>query len=516
MLYVSVIYTILCLAYCDTYAKETDLFCTNLHTKVCKQASNQSKKFLQAFEQQKKFEKQTLVQAFAHELSENDLFFTSSLENTSGGKSKACQDFATKFRRGFRDDPHALSYFKERHLCRRKSWANADKPISEIAECKTTLKRMNDKNDKAAEVVRLESNCHRAIAEGLTQALSKEMFQTNNNLRDSTDDSQDLHFLQNDLQANHFALQRVQESYLHHTNPQLAQTIAQKTEMVKELLLTNLEKLAPSETKTQMLKKVRAIKFDGTNCEAMLPTQNKGDASLVERYIQNAYYDGDRNDFHYCNGMGLLGQSESAQIWTIAHELAHSIDPCNIAKKTEQGLQVMQYTKKSEGALGEHPFAAALQCLRHTQSVGAKPIKDSTVPFCSNSDQITEAFADLLAGEVVANHLQAKQKQSSQSKEQIRIQMQSAVESICEDGDSHTTENQPDEHPTAELRINRLFLANKALRDLSGCLAEDQKQQRNFFSIKDADGGVKYCPLLPANVQSNKTGLSKETNNFAK
>jgi hypothetical protein len=141
--------------------------------------------------------------------------------------------------------------------------------------------------------------------------------------------------------------------------PELEKKIREKIfPQVRDLMVKRLQELPiPDKQKEMMVKKIRGIRFRGTDCDF--------DSSRVSNLlVPNAYYDANSNVFAYCNGYLLQSSSEFQIAFVIGHELAHAIDPCNIGKGPEDYR--FQYSKTHDKTKleSEYPIPNLLSCLR--------------------------------------------------------------------------------------------------------------------------------------------------------
>ncbi len=262
---------------------------------------------------------------------------------------------------------------------------------------------------------------------------------------------------------------------------------------LKSLIIARLNQLdIPDQQRSFMISKVRSISFDGTNCDS----GRGGSESLSSLLVTNAYYNPEKNSFKFCGGYMLQSTSEFQIATSVAHELSHSIDPCQIAAgPAGSGFKYStpRDLKKSEQ---EYPIRNIIQCLRDTRSVGAQKLQSSTTmgsygsignipvgtygavygvpaaspaktsPMFCDSDQITESFADWMSAEVVPTYIQQSHKLTT---EQYRLGYGNARRLICGSGDSANGATNYDEHPAMEKRINRIILVNPKIRAQMGC-----------------------------------------------
>src|SRR5262249_12462577 len=132
--------------------------------------------------------------------------------------------------------------------------------------------------------------------------------------------------------------------------------------------------------------------------------------------VSNAFYNPYAPGIYVCGGFGVGNLSEFRLAQAIGHELAHSIDPCNLASGPRD-FSFHYKGKTLKEAQEEYPVHGLLKCLRGLRSVGALPIDvtsnsqtsnpqagkrrgsdtsdDSDPPpfdgFCNKSEQINEA-----------------------------------------------------------------------------------------------------------------------------
>lgn len=279
---------------------------------------------------------------------------------------------------------------------------------------------------------------------------------------------------------------------------------------VKQLIIARLKQLSiPDEQRNLMISKVNSISFEGTSCGELRGGRGRSNGEVVASLlVPNAFYDPARNIFKHCSGYLLQSTSEFDIANTIAHELSHSIDPCNLARgPADMGFKYStdQDLKKMES---EYPIKNIIQCLRDERSIGASnpssmedkygetmgggmlgfpmpeepsEYKDSSTSirrgrpprgpkkasFC-DGDQIGESFADWMAVEILPTYMEKNYKLTT---EQYRNGYANANRLLCsiQPGEGG---NIGDEHPSAENRINKIILVNPKVRAQMGCPAK--------------------------------------------
>jgi hypothetical protein len=261
----------------------------------------------------------------------------------------------------------------------------------------------------------------------------------------------------------------------------------------RALIVKKLQSL-PIEDKQKklMIEKVQNIRFTGTECTKLSPEGRPGLHSLL---VPNAYYSPEANTFTYCNGFNILGDSEFAIVHTIAHELGHSIDPCNIARApADLGFK---YSPKKDRATHEkeYPIPNLISCLRSEKSVMAQPKPEAVPvgqlypgtpgvgmgmappqtsaaanknesPFCEG-DQIGESFSDWLATEVLPDYIESNYKLTP---EQYQIGYSNTFRATCDVSETETSQaTAPDVHPDDDKRIDRIILVHPKVRAQMKC-----------------------------------------------
>ena len=293
------------------------------------------------------------------------------------------------------------------------------------------------------------------------------------------------------------------------SNPEVEKKIKEKIfPSIKVLIVERLNQLTiPDEQKKFMINKIKSIQFAGTNCaEVGNKGAGSGSQTVASLLIPNAFYFQGSNTFRYCSGFLLQSTSEFDIARTIAHELSHSIDPCNLSI----GPSDMGFKYKNSDDLHkmeqEFPLKNVISCLRDPRSVEAKnfdekqrnsnqygygnypPPNGSSYPtlpstggvgmvqgqltqpklsFCDR-DQITESFADWMGAEVLPQYIEKNYKLTA---EQYREGYANVFRVSCWVSPEISDYNNTDTHPTAEKRINRILLVNPKIRTQMGCPA---------------------------------------------
>jgi hypothetical protein len=131
-------------------------------------------------------------------------------------------------------------------------------------------------------------------------------------------------------------------------------------------------------------------------------------------------------------------------VFSMAHEFSHAIDPCE--------MEISGVVPRT--------YAKLVACFARSGWVPPDRAK------CGENEQVSEVFADWMAGEVLSAALT-----NSDHEYTLQQKVQSAVNSVrdlCEEAvgiDVLTFQN----HPTPEIRIGQLFGGNAKIRKVVGC-----------------------------------------------
>ena len=135
--------------------------------------------------------------------------------------------------------------------------------------------------------------------------------------------------------------------------------------------------------------------------------------------------------------------------FTLAHELAHSIDPCELRSVP----------------VAFPAYTSLIDCLGVSQDLGKE---------CSQTGELAEIFADWAATHIVAELLNNEQK--NYSKQQVRSALFNSVRDLCQDDDEDLPLGDDDNelsssHPKNEYRVNRIFAQHPTIQSMLGCPA---------------------------------------------
>lgn len=226
----------------------------------------------------------------------------------------------------------------------------------------------------------------------------------------------------------------------------------------------------PQDKKAKMIARVNGIKFGGSDCDGPTTT---GAGNLQESLTPQAYLDIGSDKLFVCRALLTSSFDEKTLMFVLAHEVAHSIDPCSLSEKNNH--LVIEYPGRNlDDAETAYPIGNLLRCLRHSDSVGAyrsedvmslairKVFGDSKV-FCT-VDEIGETVPDWFATEALALYM--KDNPSREDSPTGRAyDIAQAAAPLCYVGPHRANGI----HPRPIVRINRMLLQQPQLRQIMGC-----------------------------------------------
>ena len=136
-------------------------------------------------------------------------------------------------------------------------------------------------------------------------------------------------------------------------------------------------------------------------------------------------------------------------VFTLAHELAHSIDPCEIRAVR---LSFPAYDRLTA-------------CFLQNGLIATRNNRFE----CGANDQLSETFADWVAVQITANAL--KLYSTEFRGPQIIDAARNSVRDLCEQ-ETDASDVGTEFHPSPSIRISKIFGDNPAIRSLLGCESE--------------------------------------------
>jgi len=148
-------------------------------------------------------------------------------------------------------------------------------------------------------------------------------------------------------------------------------------------------------------------------------------------------------------------------IFTLAHELAHAIDPCEIRS----------------AHLSYPAYDRLTACFLNHGIIATRQNRSE----CGRHDQLSETFADWFAVEILAKAL--GQFATEFKNEALLAAVINSVKDLCQINNGIPEENN-DLHPSAQIRLNQIFGKNPKIREILGCTAIPENT---------GDGFPAYC-----------------------
>lgn len=208
----------------------------------------------------------------------------------------------------------------------------------------------------------------------------------------------------------------------------------------------------------------------------------------------------------------ITGFSEFSFVRTLAHEMAHSLDPCNLQRpvgvaevsrgkglaprrlgppKSAAIVTLSEDTLRNEvDAFQSLPFSHVHRCLSREQNLGLPQLAETLTrirqhwnlpagvqaeedyladryPTCLYTRHL-ESFCDFLATEVLVSYLQLNRRQLSPA--QTRNGLANIATASCDGDDPARIQTvSAGNHPTSNERLNKILLAHPILRTMTGC-----------------------------------------------
>jgi hypothetical protein len=268
------------------------------------------------------------------------------------------------------------------------------------------------------------------------------------------------------------------------TDPLIAKIKTQTVPQIKNLFVRKINALAlGAEQKKLMTSKIKSVSFSGDDCG------KRYGENINALFVPNAYYNSLSHTFSYCSGLAIRSSSDFTLGTIVAHELAHSIDPCRLpmglSARKQFGVNENKDSTKTVADLDmQTPFKNLITCLRDKKSIAAQniplheavdgygaparpgdnDIKNEAPPKTLCNDQITESFCDWMAAEVLSDFIKNNHKLTTA---QYINGYGNAFRPICS---SRTNSNGGDnKHPITADRIDKIMLMNPSVRKDMGC-----------------------------------------------
>ncbi len=254
---------------------------------------------------------------------------------------------------------------------------------------------------------------------------------------------------------------------------------------VQTLLRQRIRELpVDQQTKADLDRRVATIKFGAIECGK---TSVDYSSQLMQALYPNASYTEssgtNAQSISICPAYLRYSTSEFDLASMIAHELAHSIDPCKLGGDVNGGeFRAMSESETDKVLENRYLRKDFISCLRSPTSINAKSDRPPAPPpgsdvmvanglnrFCQD-DQINESVADWFAAETLANYIPYRNSKTGKSLSQAQIQsgMANVLRSFCSADFNHDSPKDDPHAPTTR-RIDSIYLAQPKLREMMGC-----------------------------------------------
>lgn len=169
-------------------------------------------------------------------------------------------------------------------------------------------------------------------------------------------------------------------------------------------------------------------------------------------------------------------------VFTLGHEFAHAIDPCELRAA---GVAIPAYDRVSSCFMAQGLVAAR-----------------ATRRECGENDQLSETFADWIAVQVVSEALQHFSTEFHGP--QLVNAAMNSVRDLCEQ-DDYSGDFEPESagsldfefHPSPQVRIDQIFARNPVVREVLGCGAPTSGAEYCSFEYQPLSFPTPLTPPTP-------------------
>ena len=340
--------------------------------------------------------------------------------------------------------------------------------------------------------------CNQALAEGLYEFMRRGLFPGSPPILQDAHKLENVAAIEENKRYIEFFKRMTVKLRPRLIDPDLENRIkTQMFPMVKCMLLNRINELdIPEDVRGKMVRKISAVEFAGIDC-ATTPTQN---GFLI---VPNSFYNRNKNQVQICEGMLYQTTSEFPIVFHIAHEIMHSVDPCNIAAD-DGSLFKYILNDPAKSIDSQYPVKNLVTCLRGPDALNAKPALPEaeatsfSAKVCSESDQIGEAIGDWMGAEILPRYMNQKYrcpnipmpKLEPLSPEQFRKGYQNVFAWYCRKNDA----DQTPEHPSDADRANRVLLTNPMVRTEMSCAGKPKFLYCAGSGTAEADASTSKNP----------------------
>lgn len=235
----------------------------------------------------------------------------------------------------------------------------------------------------------------------------------------------------------------VQEVYTVHARSRIETTFRWVKNNVERFIESQPKEVFSAAEKRQLRMRVRQIELDLPS--PAKPYEDEPDILTKSDVFYEHLPDG-RTRLRVGGAYFLSVHSWFNMVFTLAHEIGHSIDPCEVRN-----------AKLSLGA-----YNRLTSCFID-QSLVALP-QDRLE--CGEHDQLSETFADWIAVHITARTLRNYSTEFPANS--LMNSVVNSVRDLCEVEDDET-QMETDFHPPPEVRVDKIFGRNPEIRAILGC-----------------------------------------------
>lgn len=235
----------------------------------------------------------------------------------------------------------------------------------------------------------------------------------------------------------------VQEIYTARARSRIETTFRWVKHNVERLIESQPNTILTGAEKKQLRTRIRQIELDLP--DPAKPYQDEPDILTKSDVFYEHTPDG-KTRLRVGGAYFLSVHSWFNMVFTLAHEIGHSIDPCEIKNA---GLKLQAYDRITSCFIDQ-----GLVALR----------KDRLE--CGEHDQLSETFADWVAVHITARTL--KNYSTEFPANSLMNSVVNSVRDLCE-VENDQTEMETDFHPPPAVRVDKIFGRNPEIRAILGC-----------------------------------------------
>lgn len=224
-------------------------------------------------------------------------------------------------------------------------------------------------------------------------------------------------------------------------------------EWIRKRMVKFIEKQSSNsiseEAKKELIRRINNIKLE-------LPPPASIYSNEPDLFTKNdVYYEnftGERRVIRVGGAYLLTAKSWFNRVFTLAHEMSHAIDPCELQMAQ---IQVSGYQK-------------LLDCFQNDKGIQFGNLSSG----CSKNNFVGELFSDWLATRMTVQALEMYASKF-RNKEDLINSVINSVKDLC--GQESLLTGDSETHPDPKVRVEKIFGVNPDLRNLLGCSTNSEK-----------------------------------------